>query len=80
MVKNGIVIGHYDGNTVKENWDGKKYSTRVLSDYQTEVAIGRAQEDTKKKEEPNTEDPSQTKSLDEIMLEEAEKIVNERKK
>lgn len=32
------------------------------------------------KEEPNTEDPSQTKSLDEIMLEEAEKIVNERKK
>lgn len=32
------------------------------------------------KEEPNTEDPSQTKSLDEIMLEEANKIVNERKK
>lgn len=49
MVKNGIIIGHYDGKTVKENWDGKKYSTRVLSDYQTEVAIGRAQE---KKEVP----------------------------
>lgn len=42
MVKNGIVIGHYDGNTVKENWDGKKYS-----DYQTEVAIERAREKKK---------------------------------
>lgn len=32
------------------------------------------------KEEPEPEDPSQTKSLDEIMLEEANKIVEERKK
>ena len=32
------------------------------------------------KEEPNIENPSENKSLDEIMLEEANKIVNERKK
>ena len=32
------------------------------------------------KEEQNIENPSENKSLDEIMLEEANKIVNERKK
>ena len=58
MVKNGVVIGYYDGNTVKENWDGIKYSTRVLSDYQTEVAIGKTQEEMKKKEGPTTEGTS----------------------
>ena len=65
MVKNGVIIGHYDGKTVKDNWDGIKYSTRVLSDYQTEVAIGRAREklkETKKVPEFFEDEKKETKA------------------
>ena len=47
MVKNGVIIGHYDGNKVKESWDGKKYDARASNDYQMELAIGRAKEKLK---------------------------------
>ena len=47
MVKNGVIIGHYDGNKVKDCWDGKKYDARASNDYQMELAIGRAKEKLK---------------------------------